>query len=68
MRRAHLKKANVNSLLVVSVLCGTATSAVALGVYGAYLAVTGLLAACNPSRPTATLAALLPSQSHASGD
>lgn len=58
----------MNGLLVVFVLCGTATSAVALGVYGAYLAVTSLLAACNPSRPKPTLAALLPHQSQAGGD
>jgi hypothetical protein len=58
----------VNGLLVVFVLCGTATSSVALGVYGAYLLVNGLLAACNPSRPAPVISALLPHQSQIGGD
>ncbi|MGB9073771.1 MAG: hypothetical protein WCC22_14120 [Terriglobales bacterium] len=59
----------MNALIVVLLLCATAISSVALGVFGAYCAVTGLLAVCNPSRPTATFAAALMShQSHLAGD
>jgi hypothetical protein len=59
----------VNALIVVLLLCGTAISSVALGVLGAYCAVTGLLAACNPSRPASSFAAaLVPRQSHLAGD
>jgi hypothetical protein len=59
----------VNALIVVLLVCATAISSVALGVFGAYCAVTGLLAACSPSRPTATFAAaLMPRQSHLAGD
>jgi hypothetical protein len=59
----------VNALIVVLVVCGTAISSVALGVFGAYCTVTGLLAACNPSRPaSAFAAALVPHQSHLAGD
>ena len=58
----------MNGLLVVLVLFGTATSAVALGVYGAYLAVTSLLTGFNPSRPRPAMSALLANQSQASGD
>jgi hypothetical protein len=59
----------VNALIVVLLVCGTAISSVALGVFGAYCAVTGLLAAFNPSRPaTAFAAALVPHQGHLAGD
>jgi hypothetical protein len=58
----------MNALLAALLIVGTAISAVALGVMGAYYAVTGLLAACNPSRPKAPLATLVPRQSSVSGD
>jgi hypothetical protein len=60
---------DVTALLVALLVFTTAITCVALGVFGAYYAVTGLLAAFNPSRPPAALvAALVPRQSHASGD
>jgi len=59
----------VNAFIIILLVCGTAISSVALGVFGAYCAVTGLLAACNPSRPTAVFAArLLPHHGHLAGD
>jgi hypothetical protein len=59
----------VNAFIVIILVCGTAISSVALGVFGAYCAVTGLLAACNPSRPSAAFAAtLVPHQGHLAGD
>lgn len=60
---------NVNALIVVLLVCGTTISSVALGVLGAYCAVTGVLAACNPSRPaSAFAAALVPHPGHLAGD
>jgi hypothetical protein len=59
----------VNAFIVILLVCGTAISSVALGVFGAYCAVTGLLAACNPSHPaTVFSAALVPHQGHLAGD
>jgi hypothetical protein len=59
----------VNALMVVLLIGGTAIVGVALGVFSAYWALTALLAACNPSRPTTRVApVLVPSQSSASGD
>jgi hypothetical protein len=59
----------VNALLVMLVIIGTAILGVALGVFSAYYALTGLLAACNPSRPSVrTGAVLVPQQITASGD
>jgi hypothetical protein len=59
----------VNALLVVFAIGGTAIIGVALGVFSAYYALTGLLAACNPSRPTSRPnRVLIPQQSSASGD
>jgi hypothetical protein len=52
----------VNALLIALVTVGTAISCVVLGVVGAYAAVTGILAAFNPSRPENGLAALVPHQ------
>jgi hypothetical protein len=60
---------SVNALLVVAAIGGTAVLTVALGVFSAYYALTGLLAACNPSRPLLRQSAVLvPQQSSASGD
>jgi hypothetical protein len=59
----------VNALLVALLVCATAVSSVALGVFGAYCAVTGLLATFNSSRRSMpALAKLVPRQIHASGD
>jgi len=46
----------------------TAIVSVGLGVLGAYYAITGLLAAVNPARPTPSLRALVPHQGQVSGD
>ena len=58
----------MNALFVALLIIGTTASGVALGVFSAYCAVTGLLAALNPSRPPAPLRALMPSEGSASGD
>jgi hypothetical protein len=58
----------VNALLTAFVVSSTAILTVVLGVFGAYAAIAGVLAAINPSRPSHVLAALIPHQSHASGD
>jgi hypothetical protein len=59
----------VNALLVVLLIVGTAIFCVALGVFSAYWAVTALLAACNPARPSARPnPVLVPRQISASGD
>lgn len=59
----------MNALVVVLLVCVTAISSVALGVFGAYCAVSGLLAACNPSRPASAFAGtLVPHQGHLAGD
>jgi len=59
----------VNALLVVFVIVGTAIIGVALGVFSAYYALTGLLAVCNPSKSLPRRNPMLvPQQSSASGD
>lgn len=59
----------MNALLIVLAIGSTAIIGVALGVFSAYYALTGLLAACNPSRPISrTGPVLVPQQSSASGD
>lgn len=58
----------MNALLIALVTVATSISCVVLGVAGAYAAVTGILAAFNPSRTSNRLAALVPHQSHVSGD
>ena len=59
----------MNALLVIFAIGGTAILGVALGVFSAYYALTGLLAACNPARtPIRTGPILVPQQSSASGD
>ncbi len=59
----------MNAFIIILLVCGTAISSVALGVFGAYCAVTGLLAAFNPSRPsTAFAVTLVPHQGHLAGD
>jgi hypothetical protein len=63
------KVLGVTALFVALLVFATAITCVALGVFGAYLAVTGLLAAFNPSRTSSALvASLVPSQSQVSGD
>jgi hypothetical protein len=57
---------HVEALLAVFLVSGVAILSVALGVFGAYCAITSLLAALNPSRNSKPLPALVPSQ--ASGD
>ena len=59
---------NVEALLAVFLVSGVAILSVALGVFGAYCAITSLLAVFNPSRTTTSVSALVPSQSQASGD
>jgi hypothetical protein len=58
----------VNALFVALVTIGTTISCVVLGVLGAYCAVAGILTAVNPSRTSNALPALVPHQSHVSGD
>jgi hypothetical protein len=58
----------VSALSVAFLVSGTAILSVILGVLGAYFAITGILAAVNPARSFHPLAALIPHQSHASGD
>jgi hypothetical protein len=54
--------------LIALVTITTTISCVGLGVFGAYCAVAGILAAFNPSRMPKALPALVPHQSQASGD
>lgn len=56
----------MEALLAVFLVSGVALLSVALGVFGAYCAITSLLAALNPSRNAKSLPALVPSQ--VSGD
>jgi hypothetical protein len=58
----------VNALFIALVTIGTAICCVVLGVFGAYCAVSGILGAVNPSRASNALSALVPHQSHMSGD
>jgi len=67
-RLAASKADNVNAVLVGFLISSTAILSVILGVFGAYCAICGVLAAVNPSRSSNALAALVPHQSHMSGD
>jgi hypothetical protein len=67
-KRLPAKARTVSALFVALLIGGTAILSVVLGVFGAYFAITGLLAAVNPARSFHPLAALIPHQSHASGD
>jgi len=58
----------VNALFVGFLISSTALLAVVLGVFGAYCAISAVLAAVNPSRLSKTLSALVPHRSPASGD
>ena len=58
----------MNALFIAFLISSTAILTVVLGVAGAYYAISGILAAVNPSRPSNGLAALVTRQSHASGD
>ena len=58
----------MNALFVAFLISSTAILSVVLGVFGAYCAIHGILAAVNPSRPANILSALVAHQSHASGD
>ena len=58
----------MNALFVALLTVGTSISCVVLGVFGAYAAVTGILAAFNPSRPERILPALVVNQTQLSGD
>ncbi|MGA2004090.1 MAG: hypothetical protein ABSG70_11950 [Terriglobales bacterium] len=49
-------------------MSSTAILSVSLGVLGAYYAISGVLAAFNPGRPSQLLSKLVPHQSQASGD
>lgn len=57
----------MNGLFVALLIIGTSLSCVALGIFSAYCAVAGLLAALNPS-PRPVLATLMPNESSATGD
>jgi len=58
----------VDALLIAFLVSSTAIVSVGVGVLGAYYAITGLLAAVNPSRPAQLLQTLVPHQGPASGD
>jgi hypothetical protein len=58
----------VDALLAAFLIGSTAILSVGVGVMGAYYAITAILAAFNPSRPSRFLAPLAPQQSQASGD
>lgn len=58
----------MDALFVAFLVSSTAIVSVGLGVLGAYYAITGLLAAVNPSRPMHLVRTLVPHQSPASGD
>ncbi len=58
----------MGALFVVFLIGSTAILSVILGVFGAYCAISGVLAAVNQSRPSNALQALVPHQSHVSGD
>jgi hypothetical protein len=57
----------LNALFVAFLISSTAILAVVLGVAGAYYAISGILAAVNPSRPSG-LASLVARENQASGD
>jgi len=59
---------DVDALLAAFLISSTAILSVALGVMGAYYAITAILAAFNPTRPPRFAAPLAPQQSQASGD
>ncbi len=50
----------MDALFVAFLVSSTALISVGLGVLGAYYAISGVLAAFNPSRPSHFLAALVP--------
>jgi hypothetical protein len=58
----------VDALFAAFLISSTAILSVGLGVLGAYYAITAILSAFDPARPSRFLAALAPQQSHASGD
>jgi hypothetical protein len=58
----------LNALFVAFLISSTAVLSVILGVFGAYWAISAVLAMVNPTRPSNLLAALVPHQSQASGD
>ncbi len=65
-RRLLARASNVSALFVAFLIISTAILSVILGVFGAYWAICGVLAAVNPSRPSLVLRALV--QSQANGD
>jgi hypothetical protein len=65
---AATRASKLNALFVVFLIISTAILTVALGILGAYCAISAVLAAFNPSRPSHSLRALIPNQSQATGD
>jgi hypothetical protein len=58
----------VDALFAAFLISSTAILSVGLGVLGAHYAISAILAAFNPNRPSRFLPALTPNQSQASGD
>jgi hypothetical protein len=58
----------VNALFVAFLVSSTAILTVVLGVFSAYCAISAILAAVNPARPSNSFTALVPNQNPASGD
>jgi hypothetical protein len=58
----------VSALFAAFLISSTAILTVILGIFGAYCAISGILAAVNPSRTSSVLSALVAHQSPASGD
>ena len=65
----HLKGSlNVASLMSASILFFTVISSLVVGVLAGYAVVTGILFALAPRSEAPSVAGLVPSQTHASGD
>jgi hypothetical protein len=58
----------LNALSVAFLVSSTAILAVILGIFGAYCAICGILAAVNRTRPSHALRALVPHQGNVNGD
>jgi hypothetical protein len=58
----------VDALYIAFLVSSTAIVSVGIGVFGAYCAISGLLAAFNPARQSRPVAALVPHQGHVGGD
>ena len=58
----------MNAIFAALLILTVAIASVVLGVFCAYCAISGLLAALNPSRPAPSMAVLVPHESSAGAD